>query len=133
MGEITFEVNGVEETIQDLENIFGKSALSRKIDKGLNAGAKVIKRELENNFEGFKKTGASKDEISISEPMDLQGVRTIKIYWNGPKNRYRIIHLNEFGTVKNPNPRGKGAVENAIRAGQEEFFRVVEDSILDDL
>lgn len=123
------KVTGLKELEAALEKRFGKKHTQRWIDKALIAGAKVIKNEIYKNFEDFKDTGASQSEITISEPLTLNGVRTIKIHWRGPNDRYKVIHLNEFGTVKNPNPKGKGAVERAIRQGQAEYFRVVKSEV----
>lgn len=129
MAKLNVKVNGVEEVNRELERRFGGKSMERILDKALLAGATVIKKELERNFESFKDTGASKDEITISKPMTLNGTRTVVIYWSGPKKRYTIIHLNEFGTIKNPSPRGKGAIERALRAGQAEYLRVVKQEI----
>src|SRR5699024_1196584 len=107
------------------EKRFSGRSLIRIVDRALNSGAVVIKRELENNFEKFKDTGASKDEITSSKPRTLNGVRTVVIYWRGPKKRYTIIHLNEFATIKKPNPSARGAMEKALRARQEEYARVI--------
>lgn len=127
--ELRVNVKGESKLEDELNKRFSSSALEKIVDKALTAGARVIKRELEKSFESFKDTGASQDEITISKPMTLDGVRTVVIYWSGPHKRYTIIHLNEFGTVKNPNPRGKGAVERAIRAGRAEYLRVVRQEI----
>lgn len=127
---IHVEVNGVQELNDRLEARFGKVALQRIVDKALLAGAGVIKRELESSFQSFKDTGASIREITISEPMTLNGIRTVAIYWSGPRERYSIIHLNEFGTIKNPRPRGKGAIERAMRAGQEAYFNAVQKELV---
>lgn len=129
MAKLNVKVNGVEEVNRELEKRFSGKNMERILDKALLAGAAVIKKELERNFESFKDTGASKDEITISKPMTLNGTRTVVIHWSGPKKRYTIIHLNEFGTIKNPSPRGKGAVERALRAGQSEYLRVVKQEI----
>lgn len=131
--EIKITVDGVDELNNELERRFGQENLTRVVDVALTSGAKVIKKELEKNFETFKQTGASRDEITISKPMTLNGVRSILIYWSGPKKRYSIIHLNEFGTIKNPSPRGKGAVERAIRSGQDEYFRVIKRELVKQL
>lgn len=131
--EIKITVDGVDELNNELEKRFGQENLTRVVDVALTAGAKVIKKELEKNFETFKQTGASRDEITISKPMTLNGVRSILIHWSGPKKRYSIIHLNEFGTIKNPSPRGKGAVERAIRSGQDEYFRVIKRELVKQL
>ena len=122
---LTVEVNGIEKVEAELAKKFSKEALDEITDKALIAGAQVIKAELRKNFELFKDTGASRDEITISKPMILNGVKSIIIYWSGPKNRWHIIHMNEFGTVKNPNPRGKGAIERSIKSGKKEYLRVV--------
>ena len=129
MSNLNVKVNGVEEVNRELEKRFGGKSMERILDKALLAGAAVLKKELERNFESFKDTGASKDEITISKPMTLNGTRTVVIHWSGPKKRYTIIHLNEFGTIKNPPPRGKGAIERALRAGQAEYLRVVKQEI----
>ena len=122
---LTVEVNGIEKVEAELAKKFSKEALDKITDRALIAGAQVIKAELRKNFELFKDTGASRDEITISKPMILNGVKSIIIYWSGPKNRWHIIHMNEFGTVKNPNPRGKGAIERPIKSGKKEYLRVV--------
>ena len=129
MAKLNVKVNGVEEVNRELEKRFGGKSMERILDKALLSGAAVIKKELERNlgaYEGTKySTGASKDEITISKPMTLNCTRTVVIHWSGPKNRHTIIHLNEFGTIKNPQPRLKGAIERALRAGQAEYRRGV--------
>lgn len=129
MAKMSVRVDGVEKLNAELERRLGGSKMNRILDMALISGAGVIKSELETNFDAFKDTGASKAEITISKPMTLDGKRTVVIYWSGPKNRYTIIHLNEFGTIKNPSPRGKGAVERALRSGQAEYIRVIKKEI----
>ncbi|WP_426803774.1 hypothetical protein [Staphylococcus capitis] len=34
----------------------------------------------------FKDTGESVEETTLSKPMTISGVRTVKIHWRGPKN-----------------------------------------------
>ena len=127
MGKVT--VRGVDNLLYELERRLGKQKMRRKVDKALIAGARVIVEEIKSNFQSFKHTGASIDELTFSKPMYLNGIRTIKIHWKGPKNRYAIIHLNEHGTIRQPNPRGKGAVERSLRSGQEEYFRVLRNEL----
>lgn len=131
MDGLKISIEGVEETITELEKRFSPSALCKMEDRALTSGAQVIKRNLEQSFESFRDTGASIKEITISKPMTLNDVRTVVIYWSGPRKRYTIVHLNEFGTIHNPNPRGKGAIERALRAGQNEYFRVLKEEIVE--
>ncbi|MED3687293.1 hypothetical protein P4534_00340 [Peribacillus butanolivorans] len=67
--------------------------------------------------------------MKISEPMWVAGVRTVKVYWRGPKERYRIIHLNEFGTVQNPNPKGKGSIARAMRNAERAYREAIKQAI----
>ncbi|MBM0064780.1 HK97-gp10 family putative phage morphogenesis protein [Alkalicoccobacillus gibsonii] len=125
MAKSNVRVTGQKELIAELERRYGKVAIQKKIDAALIKGAEVFKKELEREFTSWQDTGASKLEITISKPMDYGGKRTVRIHWRGDKGRYRIIHLNEWGTVKNPNPRGKGAVARAERAGAKAYIKVI--------
>jgi len=125
MAKSNVRVTGQKELIAELERRYGKVAMQKKIDAALIKGAEVFKRELEREFASWQDTGASKLEITISKPMDYGGKRTVRIHWRGDKGRYRIIHLNEWGTVKHPNPRGKGAVARAERAGAKAYIKVI--------
>jgi hypothetical protein len=126
---VSVKINGEDKLIAQLEKRFGKAKVQLVSDHALRAGAKVFVRELKSQFESFKDTGASIEEITISEPMYVGGVRTIKIHWRGPKDRYRIIHLNEWGTVKNPNPKGKGAIARALRNAEQAYRQAIKTAI----
>ncbi|MFO3694438.1 hypothetical protein WER97_12105 [Staphylococcus felis] len=126
---MAIKIKGMKELERELENRYGKAKMKRIVDESLIIGGNVIVQKIKSNFEEFKDTGASKAEVTLSKPFTLNGVRTIKIHWKGPKERYRIIHLNEFGTIKNPNPRGKGAVERALRSGKEAYFQAVKQRL----
>jgi HK97 gp10 family phage protein len=118
---MSVKITGEEQLLKKLDSIFGKQHLTEVTDRALKAGAKVFVTELRNQFETFKDTGASLDEITLSDPMWVDGKRTIKVYWKGPKDRYRIIHLNENGTINNPNPKGKGAIARAMSRSEQGF------------
>ncbi|WP_026581024.1 HK97-gp10 family putative phage morphogenesis protein [Bacillus sp. J33] len=122
-------VSGLNRLLNDLERRLGRERMQAVSDEALKAGAEAFVRELKSQFESFKDTGASIDEITVSEPMSVAGVRSIKVHWRGPKDRYRIIHLNEWGTVKNPNPKGKGAIARALRNSENAYKRAVEEAV----
>lgn len=126
---MSVRVSGGPQLIKELEKRYGKKALQEKVDRALIKGAQVFERVLKQEFERFKQTGASLEEITVSSPMDYGGKRTIRVHWKGPKNRYRIIHLNEFGTVKNPNPKGKGAIARAERSAREAYQQVIKQEL----
>ncbi|MDE5054898.1 hypothetical protein NDK25_22035 [Niallia taxi] len=118
-------VTGNSQLERELMRRLGSQRTQQIVDRALLAGANVFVRELKQQFETFKDTGESIEEITISQPMTVGGARTVKIHWKGPKGRYRIIHLNEWGTVKNPNPRGKGAIARAMRNAENAYRETV--------
>ncbi|MEV5038861.1 hypothetical protein MRBLBA21_003762 [Peribacillus frigoritolerans] len=122
---MSVKIHGEKAVRAELEKRLGKVKVQQLSDKALKQGAQVFIKELKSQFQSFKDTGASINEMTISEPMWVSGVRTIKIHWSGPKDRYRIIHLNEFGTVKNPSPRGKGAIARAMRNAESAYRNAI--------
>lgn len=125
-------VTGMEQLERELERRFGRQAMERISDKALKNASLVFKRELLSQLRTFSgvpgTTGATVDEVTFTEPYWKDGVRTITVHWKGPKGRYRIIHLNEFGTVKNPNPKGKGAIARAIQASASAYRQAIVDT-----
>lgn len=130
---MTVTVKGDKEIIAYLEKKYGKSATKRITDFALTKGGQKVVQIIKNNMKSFKDTGESVEETTVSKPMTINGVRTVKIHWRGPRQRYRIIHLNEYGHFdragKWVNTRGKGVIENAMREGRETYFRTVKEEI----
>lgn len=126
---MSVKITGLEKLLNNLEKRYGQQNMQSVSDKALLAGAKIFVKELKSQFESFKDTGASIDEITISEPMWLGNVRTVKVHWRGPNNRYRIIHLNEWGTIKNPNPQGKGAIARALKNAEAAYRNAIKKAI----
>ncbi len=130
---MTVTVKGDKEIIAYLEKKYGKSATKRITDFALTKGGQKVVQIIKNNMKSFKDTGESVEETTVSKPMTINGIRTVKIHWRGPKQRYRIIHLNEYGHFdragKWVNTAGKGVIENAMREGRETYFRTVKEEI----
>lgn len=130
---MTITMKGDKEIIAYLEKNYGKSATKRITDFALTKGGQKVVQIIKNNTKSFKDTGESVEETTVSKPMTINGVRTVKIHWRGPKQRYRIIHLNEYGhfdrSGKWVNTAGKGVIENAMREGRETYFRTVKEEM----
>ena len=126
---MSVKIRGMDKVTKELEQRLGKKAMEPVIDEALNAGADVFIKELKREFESFKDTGATIEEIEKTAPYYKNGDRTITIRWRGPKERYRIIHLNEWGTIKNPNPRGKGAVARTMQSAKKAYRKALTDAI----
>ena len=130
---MTVTVKGDKEIIAYLQKKYGRSATKRITDFALTKGGQKVVQIIKNNMKSFKDIGESVEETTVSKPMTINGVRTVKIHWRGPKQRYRIIHLNEYGHFdragKWVNTAGKGVIENAMREGRETYFRTVKEEM----
>lgn len=130
---MSVEVRGVQELQRELEQRFGEANMKRISDNALREAAQYFLLELKKELATFSgvpgTTGATVDEAQLTEPYDKAGVRTISVHWRGPKNRYRIIHLNEYGTVKNPNPKGKGAIARALKNAEGKYRETIKNAI----
>ena len=129
------KVHGVNTLLNELEAKFGQSKMESIVDDALTDGALVFGMELRRQLKTFSDgTGYSKgytlDELTIDAPSPSgTGSRSVMVYWRGSHSRYRIIHLNEWGTIKNPNPRGKGKIAKAMKLSQRSYSKALRDSI----
>lgn len=125
------KVHGVNRLLKELDQKFGQNRIDKITDEALTKGALVFGMELRRQLRTFSDgTGYSEgytlDELTISPPSSNDnGNRSIRVYWRGPHSRYRIIHLNEWGTIKNPKPRGKGKIAKAMKLSQKAYGQAV--------
>lgn len=115
------EIKGIPEIEKELEKKFGKTAMRGKSDRALIVSSEFMLKSLKTSFVSFKDTGASIDEMKRTEPFTAKhdNLRTILIEWVGPKDRYKLIHLNEHGYERNGvkyTPRGFGVIAKTLQA-----------------
>lgn len=122
------KVYGVNRLIDELEAKFNGKRIEGLTSAAIEKGALVVGMEILRQLRTFKDKGYTIDEMTISDPYS-DGKPTVRIYWNGPHNRYRIIHLNEWGTIRNPAPRGKGKIAKALKLSQKPYGQVVRDEL----
>lgn len=123
---MSVEIKGVDALQKELERRFGGENMKRISDAALKEAANNFLESLKKELATFKDTGATVEEATLTDPFDKNGVRTISVHWRGPKNRYRIIHLNEYGTIKNPNPKGKGAIARTLKNAESQYRKDIE-------
>lgn len=122
---------------RDLEKIlakrFGKSQMQRVVDQALIKGGEKVANIIRQNMQSFADTGKSARATNVSKPVTVNGLREVKIHWQDSTERWRIIHLNEYGHFdkagKWVNTAGKGVIENAMRQGRNVYFATVKDEL----
>lgn len=125
---MSVEFKGFEDVYTKLQDQLSEQALGRASSKALTAGAHVVAATLSQEFEKFKDTGASEDEIIVGKVTNQNGFKSVLVGWNGPKQRYRLVHLNEFGYNRNGEkikPRGYGSIQRAVSNSEGAFLLAV--------
>ncbi len=125
---INVEVKGTKELLEKMESKFGKEAMMKKSDEALIEGSDYIKSKIEKNFEVFKDTGATIKETKRSEPYGKGNNRRVMIYWDGPKSRQKLIHLNEHGYDRNGRkfiPRGFGVIAKTLESTSDKYKNII--------
>ena len=131
---MSVELKGVKELERQLERRFGETAMRRKADDALEKASEYLLKELKKNFEVFKDTGASIDEMHKTKPFTAASdkLRTVVIDWSGPMDRYKLIHLNEHGYTRNGikyTPRGMGTIAKTLEASQSRYREIIKEEL----
>ena len=127
---MSVEVKGVDTLIKQHEDKYGGTKLKQIEDDVLSKGTDFLLKELKENFESFKDTGASIKEMTKTKPYSKNSnlLRAMSIKWEGPLSRQSIIHLNEHGYTRNGKkyiPRGFGVIAKTIRDTEEEYRNII--------
>ena len=128
-------IKGIKEIEQYLDKKFSKKQMQRITDASLIVAGNKVVELLKKRMSVFEDTGATVRDITLSEPKNINGTRTVQIHWDmGSKaKRYYIVSLNEFGHYDRGgnwvNPRGKGVIESALKTGREVYFKEVKKQL----
>lgn len=122
---MSVKIRGLKKLQDELEAKLGTKKMNVISDRALTAAAKVFMTILKDEFEIFADKRHSINEMTMTPIYFEKGVRLISIKWKGPKGRYRIIHLNELGTVKNPDPKGKGVIARTLISSEAAYKKAI--------
>lgn len=127
------KMEGQKELFKELDKKFGKRQRRKIFDIALVAAGEELLKAVKANIRYFRDTGKEYGEAKLSEPYWEGTYRSIRIYWEGPSQRYSIVHLNEKGfharNGKFIRPKGLGAIDKAIRASKKTFYKVYEEEV----
>lgn len=124
---------GLKELQKELDRKFSHRRITQIIDKALVEAGQIVLEAIKGNIRNFRDTGAEYAEAKLSKPYWDKGVRSVRIYWEGPHHRYSIVHLNEKGFYakngKFVKPKGFGAIERALRSAEVVFYKKVQEEV----
>lgn len=114
----TASLTGADEIMKKLEEKFNERRVASIVNSSLNEAADKYTEGLAMSIASYADTGATVSETTRSRASKkASGMRTVRVGWNGPMKRYKLIHLNEFGYTrwgKTYSPRGSGVIQGYI-------------------
>lgn len=122
------EIKGVSETLRSLEKKFGDKKVRAITRKAINEGTSEVEEQMKWAILSFKDTGATIDEVVRTMATYKNYNAEAEIGWNGPRQRYRLIHLNEWGYTKNGRqikPRGFGVITKSLKSSEKLYLNAV--------
>ena len=126
------EFKGINETLQSLEKRLGTKKTKNLTRKVINSGAEKVEKRLQSDMLVFKDTGYTIDEVVRKNATYRNYKAEAEIGWNGPHQRYRIIHLNEWGYTRNGRqikPRGFGVITKSLKNSEPVYFETVASEV----
>nr|DAU14054.1 MAG TPA: tail component [Caudoviricetes sp.] len=123
------EVKGVNETLKAMEKRLGDKKVRSIARKAINTGAEKVEKRLQSDMLVFKDQGYTIDEVVRKNATYKNYNTEAEIGWNGPHQRYRLIHLNEWGYTRNGRqikPRGFGVITKSLKNSEPFYLSTVE-------
>jgi len=125
--DFNFEIKGADEIVANLEKQFSERRVSSIVNKAINTAADEYTEGLAKAISSYKDTGATVDETTHGRATKNSSGRHI-----GPMQRYKLIHLNEFGYVRHGrsySPRGMGVIQGYIDGSRNQFLSNMRENL----
>jgi hypothetical protein len=129
---MSVKIKGMDAIQRELGKKLGISKMNKITTAAIKKGGEHMQKEMKVAFNEWADTGASRDEIVISNPRYSQGVKRIKLGWQGSKGRWRLIHLNEFGYTKmgrKMTPAGIGTLRRVVKEQEQAYQKIVAEEL----
>lgn len=130
---MSVKVTGLKDVLNELEKQYSTHAQTHVRKRAVKKGGDYLVNKMKQNMASFSDTGKTVRETNLWGPNNWTGFTNAKINWQGPTERYRIIHLNEFGhydrSGKWVNPAGKGVVDSTLQRYKDKYFDIIKDEI----
>lgn len=113
---MSVEIKGMDEVLAKLDQQLGTRKVNAYSKEALTIMGRYLAVQIKNAVASYRDTGATVQEIIVSTPRKKDGTLTVKIGWDGmgSRQRWRLVHLNEFGYTRSGRtyrPRGIGKIQ----------------------
>lgn len=115
---MSVEVKGMDEVLAKLDQQFSPRRVNAYSKEALTIMGRFLAVQIKSAVATYKDSGATVFEIVVSTPRKKDGTLTVKVGWDGmgSRQRWRLVHLNEFGYTRagrTYHPRGIGKIQKA--------------------
>ncbi|GBD74113.1 hypothetical protein TEHN7125_2273 [Tetragenococcus halophilus subsp. halophilus] len=136
MAKSNVTIKGIDSTLKNLEKTLGDKKVRSISRKAINKAGGEVKGDLKEDMKAFRDTGASINEVVQQNATKKATGVSGRIGWNGPQNRYKLIHLNEWGYTrfgKQYRPRGFGVIEKSLKGSEKKYLETIESELRNNL
>ncbi len=130
---MSFSVKGADNIIRNIEAKLGTAKTNRVVNKALRNTGDDIVNIVKDSVAYYRKTGATYNEVVKSGIKGASsGIKTVDVGWRGDQDRWRLVHLNEFGYTrfgKYVRPKGMGAVQRAADKSKNIAFKKMREGL----
>lgn len=127
----SFNIKGVKEIEKAINEKVSGTKAKRIKRQAVNAGAGAMVKRVERAYrktEGEHRKGFTADEVMHSDARTKNDIVEAKVGWNGPHDRWRLIHLEEWGYVrsgKQYKPPSYGVLEKVLEESDTAYANAV--------
>lgn len=126
-------VTGGNEIVANIEKKLGKAKTNRVVNKALRDAGDEIVLITKEAVAFYRDTGATYDEVVRGNVKGASsGIKSIDVGWRGDMDRWRLVHLNEFGYTrfgKYVRPQGMGAIQGAADKSKSTAFKKMREGL----
>lgn len=131
---MSVEIKGMDEVLAKLDQQLGTRKLNQYQKSALTVMGRYLAVKLKSAVASYRDTGATVQEIVVSTPSKKDGTLTLKLGWDGAgsKQRWRLVHLNEFGytrTGRTYSPRGMGKIQQTYDGNKEAALELARNQL----
>lgn len=127
----SFNIKGIEQLEKAIMEKY-EGTKARSIQKQTIADAsEIVVEKLRGNYEkvnGKYSKGYTAAEVMSGNPTIKNEVTSAKVGWNGSKNRWRLIHLEEWGYVrsgKQYKPPSYRTIEKTLKEVEQPYLEEI--------
>lgn len=99
----SFEIKGIKDLEKAITEKYSSTKARRIIKDAVNSGADMVANKVEHNYKKTKgpyRKGYTAAGVMRSDARTKNDIVAAKVGWNGSKDRWRLVHLEEWGYVR---------------------------------